>query len=730
MVDLSKTSIDFNELVAELESDLKTRDSFKALFPGETSKVFTEHGAGITALMLYHIHSATQNAFFPTAFSKQAVYALAASLGRPPRRKLGAELEVEVTVNTTLASFVTLPKFSRFSGRGLEWYTTEDYVIPAGPAGQTLNITLRQGERITDSFSASGNANQRIEIGEDFNVDELYLEVRVNGTLYTKNGSSLLNAGAGDTVYAEQTASNGRVLVLFGNNVIGSIPTLGNTIEISYANTKGSTSNSSIIGDTFQYLDVFDIGGGTLLELALQSTSSSTGGSDEETIDQVKNVAPKVYAANRRAVRRDDYLGFLLSSTGSTAGNVWGEYEEAIQKANANLTMMNKAYVSAIPNNLEDQSEVIDTTGGSFKSGTLAFTNILPGSVIVDSILSSLLRPTTWYDYDGKGILLTDLISHDIIDGTGVSSSNDGGVPGLAWDRGAGYEVVAFESTTQPTQFNPIRIGYDFGAGNEQLIRSIRLSADDDVDNNTRGFPKKIVVLASNLVSPDINNREDWEVIRGATLLNDPGFLGTARWVPVDDANNTTAYRHIAIEVLDVHNNAPTTKIAVVEAQVAADTSTINYETGAYFIKFGPTSPDYAATGEDIILNCLNGNFDQTFKDNLIEELNTYNHFTTLIEYRDSVAKPVDIVADVYFLEGYESNTILSQVQTAIDNLFIINPNSIGTPLYLSDIYQAIQDVEGVDYTILQTPALDTFVEIDQFVILNSKTLNILPTDR
>ena len=296
MVDLTKTSIDFQDLVAELEADLRTRESFQALFPGETSKIFTEHGAGITALMLYHIHSAAQNPFFPTAFSKQAVYALATSLGRPPRRKIGAQLEVQLTVNTTLTGSVTLPKYSRFSARGLEWYTVEDYIIPAGPLGQVLAtpLVLRQGERITDSFTATGNANQRVEIGENFNIDELYLDVTVDGTPYIKNGSSLLNATAGDLVYAEQTASNGRVLVLFGNNAIGSIPTLSSNIEISYSNTIGANSNSSITNDPFQYLDVFDIGGGTILELDVISTTSATGGSDEETIDQVKNVAPKI----------------------------------------------------------------------------------------------------------------------------------------------------------------------------------------------------------------------------------------------------------------------------------------------------------------------------------------------------------------------------------------------------------------------------------------------------
>lgn len=735
MVDLTKTSIDFQDLVAELEADLKTRDSFQALFPGETGKIFTEHGAGITALMLYHIHSAAQNAFFPTAFSKQAVYALAASLGRPPRRKLGAQVNLQLTVNTPLAASVTLPKYSRFSARGLEWYTTEDYVIPAGAADQVIDINnplvLRQGERIIDTFSATGNANQRIELGDEFNVDEFYLDVTVDGTPYIKNGSSLLNAEAGDLVYAEQTASNGRVLVLFGNNVIGNIPTLGNTIEISYSNTVGINSNSSVVNDPFQYLEVFDIGGGTLLELTATSTSSSSDGSDEETIEQVRNVAPKIYAANSRAVRRDDYLGFLLTYTAANAGSVWGEYEEATQKGFANLTMMNKVYVSHVPNDIVTQSEVLLTSNNSLTyTGSFANTNIVPGSIILESTLTSASRPATWRDYDGKGLLVTDEILLDIIDGTGVSSSNDGGSPGLAFDRGITYELSDFESTTQPTPFNPVRIGYDFGAGNEEFIKSVRLRAGPVVDAVDRGFPKKIVILASNLTSPDINDRNDWEVIRGAVELDDPGYLGIARWIPVDDINNTTAYRHLAIEVLEVHNNAPITKIAVVEAQNEANVCTVDYEAGTYSFNFGGIAGDAFLNGSDVDAGYLSGAYSTTQKTQLLDYLDDFNHFTTLIEYRDPVSVPLNIVATVYFLEGFDSGTILSNVQTAIDNLFLINSDTIGNPLYLSDIYQSIQDVEGVDYTILENPTTDTPIEIDQFVTLNSKTLNILPTDR
>ena len=63
------------------------------------------------------------------------------------------------------------------------------------------------------------------------------------------------------------------------------------------------------------------------------TTTTASGGSEEASTDVVKATAPRLYAANDRAVRRDDYVGHILSLTGAVAARAFGEYEEATQKA-------------------------------------------------------------------------------------------------------------------------------------------------------------------------------------------------------------------------------------------------------------------------------------------------------------------------------------------------------------------------------------------------------------
>lgn len=714
MTELTNTNIDTDSIKAELEADLQNRESFKSLFPGETGKLLTEQGAALAALQLYHIHSATQNSFFPTAFSKSAVYALAASLGHPPTRKLGAQTTLEVTINSTLTSDITLPKFSRFSARGLEWYTIQDEIITTLDTSVTLQV--RQGERVSVTTQGTGKDNQRIEIGEDFDVDENFLVVEVDGTEYTSNGFSLLNTSQGDLVYAEQTASNGRVIILFGNTILGSIPAVGVDITISYSNTVGAPSNSAITGDTFQYIDQFDLGGSVFLELTGVSITSSSGGANEETVQQVKTTAPRLFAANQRAVRRDDYIGHILTSTGAFAAKAWGEYEEATQKGYADLTMMNRAYVTAIPNTLQDGSNTLATGDGILLNfAGIIDTNLIPGSIIINS------SNAVWRDFDGKGLLLSPSVSFNAVSGGTPSATENPGTSSNAWD---GNLASDWSSTSQPQPANPIRLSYDFGIGNEIIPRSFRFSSSADPLITTRGFPKQVILLASNVASPNLSTRDDWTVIRGSLLLDEPGYQSYSRWIPVDDSSSLTAYRHFAVEILDVHSQAPVVKISNIEIQSNSNSSTVDYESGAYNLDYS-----VAPTG-DIISDYLNGNFSSAQKTDLINTLNSLNHFTTLVNYRNSVGVPIDVVATVRHLEGFEANTVLASVQTAVDDLFVIQSDSIGKPLYLSDIYQAIQDVTGVDYCILSAPTLDRIIEIDQYVYLNSRSIAILPTDR
>ena len=84
--------------------------------------------------------------------------------------------------------------------------------------------------------------------------------------------------------------------------------------------------------------------------------------------------------------------------------------------------------------------------------------------------------------------------------------------------------------------------------------------------------------------------------------------------------------------------------------------------------------------------------------------LNKYNHFTTYIEFRQPLIKNVTIEANVEYENVTNYQTVRNNVIAAINALFELQPYSIGSSLNVSDIWKAINSVEGVRRFNVVTP--------------------------
>lgn len=84
--------------------------------------------------------------------------------------------------------------------------------------------------------------------------------------------------------------------------------------------------------------------------------------------------------------------------------------------------------------------------------------------------------------------------------------------------------------------------------------------------------------------------------------------------------------------------------------------------------------------------------------------LNKYNHFTTYIEFRQPLIKNVTIEANVEYENVTNYQTVRNNVIAAINALFDLQPYSIGSSLNVSDIWKAINSVEGIKRFNVITP--------------------------
>ena len=95
----------------------------------------------------------------------------------------------------------------------------------------------------------------------------------------------------------------------------------------------------------------------------------------------------------------------------------------------------------------------------------------------------------------------------------------------------------------------------------------------------------------------------------------------------------------------------------------------------------------------------------QTLKDNLLDYLNKYKMLTDWLEIEDGKIKSVDFSGTVTILEGFNKFSVLKNISDALNKFMNVDTRDMGESLRISDIYALIDNIEGVSFVELDTPA-------------------------
>lgn len=94
-------------------------------------------------------------------------------------------------------------------------------------------------------------------------------------------------------------------------------------------------------------------------------------------------------------------------------------------------------------------------------------------------------------------------------------------------------------------------------------------------------------------------------------------------------------------------------------------------------------------------------------KQGLVTYLSDINSLTDEVRVFDGAVKPVDITASVIISRNQDAGTVKAAVTDVINNFFNLNNFDMGTGMYLSNLYQAIQAVAGVKFVDILKPSDD-----------------------
>ncbi len=274
--------------------------------------------------------------FLDTATQRASVVSHAKLLNYSPQSYTAPTAKVNIQFNNVVEGSLTLPKFTNFISEAVNsinynFVTVDETTVnTSNNIALFSNVTLKQGipARLTYVVNLSTNPKLLFSIPE-VTVDTSSISVIVQKSSIDNTSDTYtlatnhLTLEDTSKVFFLQESIDGKYEIQFGDGVLGKKLDNGNIVYISYIVTRGTSSRGANNFTITQ--SVSGYGNPTITPL-----QKASFGSNRESVDSIKFQAPKAYAAQGRAVTKNDYMTVIQQNKFNIpiqAVSVWGGEE-------------------------------------------------------------------------------------------------------------------------------------------------------------------------------------------------------------------------------------------------------------------------------------------------------------------------------------------------------------------------------------------------------------------
>jgi hypothetical protein len=272
--------------------------------------------------------------------------------------------------------------------------TVATTVVPIGGIYTATSLPIKEGKILNKSYTVDlADTTQRFMI-PNANVDTSTISIQVQNsasdtevaTWADGNALDITTIASNQKVYFLQEVEEGKFEILFGDGAVGKQLADGNIIFIEYLVTKGIAANQ-----TNSFTAVGTVAGLSSANYTLTVASAASGGAASESITSLKNNAPKLYQAQKRATTKDDYKAILLAERNDIESlTIYGGEE-------ASPPVYGKVYIAIKPTGNTSYS---NTTKDAIKSSILKKSNVV-------TVIPELVDPIYYY------LLITATVNYD-----------------------------------------------------------------------------------------------------------------------------------------------------------------------------------------------------------------------------------------------------------------------------------------------------------------------------
>ena len=328
------TNLDFEQIKASLRDYLRSNSNFTDFdFEGSNLSILIDTLAYNSYITNYNANMVANEAFIDSATLRENVVALARNIGYVPSSRRSATANVSFTVDLgsgTTKSSVTLRAglvaIGDAANTNFTFSIPEDVTSPVVDGIASFTVDIKQGTYLTKEYVVdTAQNNQRFILPNPF-VDTSTIRVKIKDTSSSSTSRvySLVDNIVGIKTTSEnyliQEIQDEKYELIFGDGVIGKKLSNGNVVTTSYIVCDGPNGNG-VANFAFSG-KLVDNDGGLITSgvSAVFTNEPSRNGAEIENISTVKNLAPRVYASQYRAVTANDYeaiIPTIYSNTGS-----------------------------------------------------------------------------------------------------------------------------------------------------------------------------------------------------------------------------------------------------------------------------------------------------------------------------------------------------------------------------------------------------------------------------
>lgn len=314
------SALDFPTLQRSLVGYLASyfANDFNDYFASNGVIMMTELVAHVGDIMSERGDILVNEAFLPTAQSKESTIQHLALINQTINKATPAITDIAISISAPSTAEIKIPAGTRFSVTGPD-NSPVYYEIYRAPGDFISDISIPPGKRGVIAFgiegltinpitsTAIGGSNQFIIINQPNVLDE---PITVQTLLSTgviipwTQVDTIETSLPSDYSYEVQNIGNA-TKIIFGDNVTGRSPVAGEIISV-ICRVGGGIRGRIAAGIISATLPI-TIQNQAAVDVLFTNIVPSSGGTDEETINQAKARAPKEYATHGNAVTAEDY---------------------------------------------------------------------------------------------------------------------------------------------------------------------------------------------------------------------------------------------------------------------------------------------------------------------------------------------------------------------------------------------------------------------------------------